>query len=144
MRPRRIRTSIALGAAALLSGAAMIAPGQAAGGTPALGGTASPSSALGLGSLLAPVSPYLNGLLPSLTGRSTVLIHGDRLADAERAVRLSGMTRSTSFGKIGVVALLVPGQLGESGNPVVAGILALDAAFAIGFLAFLMSRGDDS
>ncbi|MAS55102.1 MAG: peptidase S8 [Pimelobacter sp.] len=82
----------------------MIAPGQAAGGTPALGGTASPSSALGLGSLLAPVSPYLNGLLPSLTGRSTVLIHGDRLADAERAVRLSGMTRSTSFDKIGVVA----------------------------------------
>ncbi|MDE0778249.1 MAG: S8 family serine peptidase [Nocardioides sp.] len=104
MRPRRIRTSIALGAAALLSGAAMIAPGQAAGGTPALAGTASPASALGLGSLLAPVSPYLDGLLPSLTGRSTVLIHGDRLADAERAVRLSGMTRSTSFDKIGVVA----------------------------------------
>ena len=95
MTPRRVRSSIALGAAALLSSAALMAPSTAV----ALGGAGATAS-----SRLAPVSPYLSDTLSSLTGRSTVLVHGASLADAQKAVRLTGMTTSTTFAKIGVVA----------------------------------------
>jgi len=44
--------------------------------------------------------------------------------------------------KIGVVALLGPQALGENGDAIVAGVLALDALFALGFLTFLLTRGD--
>ena len=47
------------------------------------------------------------------------------------------------IGKIGVVALLGPGQLGEGGSALLLGILGLDAFFALGFLAFLLTREDD-
>ena len=46
------------------------------------------------------------------------------------------------IGKIGVVALLGPQAFGENGDIMVAGVLALDGIFALGFLAFLMTRGD--
>ncbi|MFL0355733.1 hypothetical protein ACI5KX_04575 [Erythrobacter sp. GH1-10] len=48
------------------------------------------------------------------------------------------------IGKAGVVGLLGPAALGPNGNPLVTGILAIDAIFAIGFLAFLFSRGEGS
>ena len=95
MTPRSVRSSLALGAAVVLSGAAMIVPSQAV----ALGplSDAAPSR-------LAPVSPYLAETLGSLTGRSTVLVHGATLGDAQRAVSKTAMTTSTTFAKIGVVA----------------------------------------
>ncbi len=95
MTPRTARSSLALGAAALIAGAALITPTQAVatGADPV-----SPTSGL------APVSPYLADSLPTLSGRSTVLVHGATLADARRAVSRSGMTTSTTFAKIGVVA----------------------------------------
>ena len=99
--PRPIRSTIALGAAALLSSAALMAPSAAT----ALGGGAQLSPAPATApSGLAPVSPYLADLLPSLSGRSTVLVHGATLADAQRAVKQTQMTTSTTFAKIGVVA----------------------------------------
>ena len=93
MTPRRVRSSLALGAAALLSAAAMVTPSQSV----ALG-AALPTAGL------APVSPYLSDTLGSLAGPELVLVHGATLADAQRAVRVTGMTTSTTFAKIGVVA----------------------------------------
>jgi len=48
------------------------------------------------------------------------------------------------IGKIGVVALLMPEALGQEGSATAVGILALDAAFAFGFLAFLFAKGEDT
>ncbi len=93
MTPRRLRTSLAVGAAALLTGAAMLSPTQASG-----------LAVADDGGRLAPVSPYLAATFDSLTGSSTVLVHGTTLADAQRAVRQAGLTTSTTFAKIGVVA----------------------------------------
>ncbi|MHA7819935.1 MAG: hypothetical protein ACX930_09845 [Erythrobacter sp.] len=44
------------------------------------------------------------------------------------------------IGKFGVVALLAPGAFAEGGDRLLAGILVGDALFALGFLAFLMTR----
>ncbi|GAA2080042.1 hypothetical protein GCM10009821_20420 [Aeromicrobium halocynthiae] len=54
----------------------------------------------------APLQPFLAHQLESLDGseQTTAMIHGETLADAERAVRDAGLTRVTSFDKIGVVA----------------------------------------
>ncbi len=70
---------------------------------------ASPSVSAGqsgiLGSALAPVQGFLAGQLTDLTsGRLTVLVHGRTLQDARSAVTRSGMTETTSFDRIGVVA----------------------------------------
>ena len=51
----------------------------------------------------AAVSPYLAKQLTSLTGKTTVLVHGATLADANRAVTAAGMTKTVTFRKIGVV-----------------------------------------
>lgn len=53
---------------------------------------------------LAEVSPYLARTLPSLTGKSTVLVHGSSLAAAREAVSGAGLSKVASFDKIGVVA----------------------------------------
>lgn len=55
---------------------------------------------------LAPVQDFLSDELDGLglLERTTVLVHGDTLADAREAVRAAGMTTVTSFDKIGVVA----------------------------------------
>ncbi|EHR49692.1 subtilisin-like serine protease [Saccharomonospora marina XMU15] len=55
---------------------------------------------------LAPVSDTLDALLATASGDepATVLVHGTRLAAAERAVSQAGMTQLTSFRKIAVVA----------------------------------------
>ncbi|WP_410661117.1 S8 family peptidase [Amycolatopsis sp. lyj-112] len=55
---------------------------------------------------LAPVAPGLSRLLSAVTGAEgvTALVHADDSATAARAVRESGLTKITSFEKIGVVA----------------------------------------
>ncbi|MGB8962431.1 MAG: S8 family serine peptidase [Pseudonocardiaceae bacterium] len=51
-----------------------------------------------------PLSPSLAGqLLSAASGRMPVMVHGATLADAERAVAVTGMRRVTTFRKIGVV-----------------------------------------
>ena len=52
---------------------------------------------------LAAVSPYLGKQLTSLTGKTTVLVHGATLSDANRAVSAAGMFKTVTFKKIGVV-----------------------------------------
>ncbi|MGZ8744672.1 MAG: S8 family peptidase [Nocardioides sp.] len=54
---------------------------------------------------LAPVQGFLSGQLSSVLGgqKVTVLVHGSNLAAAERAVAVTGMTRTGSFDRIGVV-----------------------------------------
>jgi serine protease AprX len=71
-----------------------------AAGTLALSVAVAPSASAGL---LAPVS---TSLASQLSGGSagTVFVHGADLAAAERAVRGSGLSRITSFDRIGVVA----------------------------------------
>ena len=81
----RIPTSLAAGAAAVLA-FGLAAPMSA---------SAAPGQ--------ADLSPYLSKQLSSLTGKTTVLVHGATLADANRAVTAAGMTKSVTFRKIGVV-----------------------------------------
>ena len=86
MRPR-VRSALAVGLSVGLSAFAL---------TPAPSSAAEP---------LAPVSDYLAQQLPDLSrlSRTSVLVHGETLADAERAVSASGMREVTSFDRIGVV-----------------------------------------
>ena len=81
----RIPTSLAAGAAAVLA-FGLAAPMSA---------SAAPGQ--------ADLSPYLSKQLSSLTGKTTVLVHGATLADANRAVTAAGLTKSVTFRKIGVV-----------------------------------------
>jgi serine protease AprX len=62
----------------------------------------SPASAVPL----APVSAALSGLLATAADAlpMTVLVHGNDLAKADSAVRSTGLTKITSFDRIGVVA----------------------------------------
>ena len=66
---------------------------------------APPVSPVGVATGLAPVQDFLRGELTDLAsgGRTTVLVHGADLAAAENAVRVSGLTRTMSFDRIGVV-----------------------------------------
>jgi serine protease AprX len=84
----RIPTSLAAGAAAILA-LGLSAPGAA---------SAAPQQAA--------VSPYLSKQLTSLTGRTTVLVHGATLAHATRAVSAAGMAKTVTFRKISVVGAL--------------------------------------
>ena len=86
MRPR-VRSALAVGLTAGLSAFALV---------PSSSSAAEP---------LAPVSDYLAEQLPDLTrlSKTTVLVHGETLADAEDAVTSSGMSELTSFDRIGVV-----------------------------------------
>ncbi len=52
---------------------------------------------------LAEVSSFLGKQLTSLTGKTTVLVHGSSLAAANDAVRAAGMKKSVTFRKIDVV-----------------------------------------
>ncbi len=86
MRPTsRVTSALATAAAAVLA-LGLSAPGAA---------TAAPER--------ADVSDFLAGQLSSLTGRTTVLVHGTDTAAATRAVRSAGLTQRTTFDKIGVV-----------------------------------------
>jgi serine protease AprX len=82
----RVPTSLAVAAAALVAAAGLSAP-TAANATPEV----------------ADVSPYLARQLTDLTGSTLVLVHGETLADARRAVSDTGMRTSITFRKIGVV-----------------------------------------
>ena len=81
----RIPTSLAAGAAAVLA-FGLAAPMSA---------SAAPGQ--------ADLSPYLSKQLSSLSGKTTVLVHGATLADANRAVTAAGLTKTVEFRKIGVV-----------------------------------------
>lgn len=81
------KKTLAVGASALVACVGLTAPTQASAADP-----------------LAPVSPYLAKRLTTLLGSTTVLVHGDSLAAANAAVEDAGMTKRTSFDKIGVVA----------------------------------------
>ncbi len=84
----RIPTSVAAGAAAVLAlGLAAPSPAGAAGQD-------------------ADLSSYLTTQLTSLTGKTTVLVHGASLADADRAVTATGMRKTVTFRKIDVVGAL--------------------------------------
>jgi serine protease AprX len=82
----RIPTTLAAGAAAVLAAATLSAPTSAVAGDD-----------------LADLSPYLSDTLGSLSGTTTVLVHGATLADAQAAVDATGMDVVTTFRKIGVV-----------------------------------------
>ncbi len=72
--------------------------------TLAFAGLAAPMQSAHAADPLAKVSPYLAKQLTSLSGRTTVLVHADTLQAANAAVKRAGMTKRTSFDKIGVVA----------------------------------------
>lgn len=61
----------------------------------------------------APLSPSMVEQLASATGAPMpMMVHGETLADAQRAVEATGMTTVTTFDRIGVVvALATPGQV---------------------------------
>ncbi|MGH3870767.1 MAG: S8 family serine peptidase [Pseudonocardiaceae bacterium] len=75
----------------------LLVTGLLAGGSlAAIPGAAQPTS--------APLSSSLVvRLVATTTGRVPLMVHGATLADAERAVAVTGMQRVTTFGKIGVV-----------------------------------------
>ncbi|SDS13393.1 serine protease AprX [Nocardioides scoriae] len=93
---RSLATTTLAGAAAAVLALGLTAP-------TAFAADGSSSSAADAGAL-ADVSPYLARTLTGLTGQSTVLVHGTDLAAAADAVRAAGLTKVTSFSKIGVVA----------------------------------------
>ncbi len=92
---RTLRTTLGIGAAAALAAVA------------ALPAAAAPPPQAGLlGDLgLAPVQGFLQGELSDLgvAEQTTVLVHGTDLAAANNAVRVAGLTKATSFDRIGVV-----------------------------------------
>jgi serine protease AprX len=94
---RSVRTSLGIGVAAVtaITTAAL----------PATASTPAPARGLVGGTTLAPVQDFLKGQLADLVAgeQATVLVHGTDLAAANNAVRVAGLTRSTSFDQIGVV-----------------------------------------
>ena len=64
---------------------------------------ASPAQAAPTTASLAPVQDFLAGQLGSLTGATTVLVHGTDIAAARAAVDATGMRTVTEFERIGVV-----------------------------------------
>lgn len=56
--------------------------------------------------------------------------------------RLGPVLWSGVLGKVGVVALLGPGEFGPTGSALISAVLAGDALFAFGFLVFLFTHGD--
>ncbi|MEE4539735.1 MAG: hypothetical protein V2J51_14750 [Erythrobacter sp.] len=92
---------------------------------------------IGLAGMLSPqttLDARIVGLLVFGFGITYALVARDPL-------RFGPVLWAGVIGKLGVVALLSPEAL-ESGNILILAVLALDAGFAIGFLAFLLTRGD--
>lgn len=93
---------------------------------------------IGLATMLSPESTIdvrIVGLLVFSMGVIYLLIARDPL-------RFAPALWAGVIGKIGVVALLGPQAFGSGGDPMVAGTLVLDGMFALGFLAFLLTKGD--
>ena len=100
MRPF-VRKTLGLSAAAVLAGAALSMP---------------TNSANAVGEPAA-IQPYLANQLKTIGSivPTTVLVHGSSLAAANDAVRASGLTKVSSFDKIGVVAATgTKGQIGKA------------------------------
>ncbi|MFU7529527.1 hypothetical protein [Qipengyuania sp. ASV99] len=91
--------------------------------------------ALGMFSPEATVDARIIGLLVLCFGIIYFLVARD-------PARFGSTLWAGVVGKIGVVALLGPSAIGPGGDPIVAAVLAGDALFAIGFLAFLLTRAD--
>lgn len=66
------------------------------------------------------------------------------LLAAREPMRFAPALWAGVVGKAGVVGLLAPIAFGAGGDPLVAGALVCDGLFALGFLAFLFTRGDAS
>lgn len=56
--------------------------------------------------------------------------------------RLAPVLWAGVFGKVGVVALLGPGEFGPTGSGLISTVLAGDALFAFGFLVFLFTHAE--
>ena len=56
--------------------------------------------------------------------------------------RLAPVLWAGVLGKVGVVALLGPGEFGPTGSALISTVLAGDALFAFGFLVFLFTHTD--
>lgn len=117
-----------------------------------LGGEVSVSKGWRLFFWLATAFNFLIGLVTMLSPESTVdartvgllvfcfgVIY---LLVARDPMRFAPTLWAGVIGKVGVVALLGPEAFGEAGEALVAGVLVLDGIFALGFLAFLMTRGE--
>ena len=86
----RLKTTLALGAAALATTASLVAPtGPAA------------NAAADRANVSASLAKTLTSM--STTAPAAVMVHGASLAQARSAVKATGMDRVTSFRKIGVV-----------------------------------------
>ncbi|MDR7252487.1 serine protease AprX [Nocardioides sp. BE266] len=86
----RLKPLLAVAATAL----AVTTTLTAAGGSPAAGQAPAPR---------ANVSDFLAGQLSSLTGRTTVLVHGTSISAARQAVTATGMAKKGEYRTIGVV-----------------------------------------
>ncbi len=93
--------------------------------------------AMGMFSPAATTDARVIGLLVFCFGILYLLV-------AREPIRFAPTLWAGVIGKLGVVGLLSPIAFGEEGNLLVAGALVLDALFAAGFLAFLMTKGDAS
>ena len=93
---------------------------------------------IGLAGMLSPeatLDARIVGLLVFCFGVIYLLVARD-------PIRFGPALWAGVIGKIGVVALLAPAQLGEGGDPVILGILMLDGLFALSFLAFLLTNDE--
>jgi hypothetical protein len=95
---------------------------------------------IGLAGMVSPaatVDARIVGLLVFAFGVIYYLVARDPL-------RFAPVLWAGVLGKLGVVALLAPEAFGEGGDRLIAGILIGDLFFALGFLAFLFTRGEES
>ena len=65
------------------------------------------------------------------------------LQTARDPERLAPVLWAGVIGKVGAAALFAPQGFGADGSLVVASAVVIDALFAVGFLAFLLSRGSE-
>ena len=97
-RRPRLRSALAVSATALAVAAG--APGLPT----ASAAPTAPAASAAAPDRPAPVSDFLASTLGGLSGTTTVLVHGESLADAQDAVRSSGLRSRHVFEAIGVVA----------------------------------------